>query len=214
MGRSEFPKTEILALRQRLGPGRVSPRERGGPAFYSRRRRRRRPGPARRPLPAPGRDSHPVPATARPRSPGEGLAATGRAGGGPGRAGAGGGIAGSPAGCSRAHGDTPHRAVGPRALGFPPGGRPGLRAAPHHLPGRARRRLGGEGGGPVGVAAGAAAGPGRLGLAGGWWYKGRVGDTVAVGGSFLFLSRFFVVWVFFNLCGEIRGGPRSPFTWL
>lgn len=139
---------------------------------------------------APGRDS--PPGSGGAREPGEGLAAAGRAGGGPGRAGAGGGAVGRPARCSRAHGDTPNRAVGPRALGLPPGGRPGLRAAPHHLPGRARRRPGGAGGAGAGATRegfGAAAGLGEAGA--GRWYKDRAGDTAVAGVSFLFLSPFY-----------------------
>lgn len=48
------------------------------------------------------------------------------------------GAAGRATRCSRAHGNAPHRADGPRALGLPSGGRPGLRAAPHHLTGNSR----------------------------------------------------------------------------
>jgi len=54
------------------------------------------------------------------------------------------GAAGRATRCSRAHGNAPHRADGPRALGLPPGGRPGLRAAPHHLTGRSARGRGGR----------------------------------------------------------------------
>lgn len=70
-------------------------------------------------------------------APGRGApGGAGRGRAGPVRSGAGGGAVGASREAQRAHGDAPHRALGPRALGLPPGGRPRLRAAPRHLPGR------------------------------------------------------------------------------
>lgn len=172
VGRSEFPKTEILVLRQRLGPanlpGEGSGSERAGRPGSSSAERERGPGGG---------------GCREPRGGAGGGAGRGRAG--PGRSGRR-GCRALPRGAAAHMGTLRIVLTGPGPWGFRlVGGRDfeqpltisrvGRGGGRCWGPGLARRR-----------------GRGRRGLAGGWWHRDRVGDTAVAGGSFPLCPRFFV----------------------